>query len=294
MSTTDARPTLAKADFDGIYDQPDPRPYFHGLGAHDYSVPHYGQHVFRRVLNALDVDSPTVLDVCCSYGVNAALLKHDIGLADLYDHYRSDEVADLTSEELAAVDRERFAACREGAPTVIGLDAASNAIAYGVEVGLLDQGVVENLEENPPSPELATAVGSVDLVTVTGGIGYVTERTFDRLFECTDPERRPWLAALCLRTVPFEPIADRLATHGLVTEQLDGVTYPQRRFASEDERAYALGELDALGIDPTGRESEGSYHVNVFLARPVDEAAERPIEDILGDLPEEPDHIPSA
>src|SRR5690606_16566540 len=131
-------------------------------------------------------------------------------------------------------------------------------------------------------------------VTVTGGIGYVTERTFDRLVECTDPERRPWLAALCLRTVPFEPIADRLATHGRVTEQLARVTHPQRRLASEDERAYALGELDALGIDPTGRESEGSCHVYVFLARPVDEAAERPIEDILGDLPEEPDHIPSA
>jgi hypothetical protein len=79
-----------------------------------------------------------------------------------------------------------------------------------------------------------------------------------------------------------------------VTEQLDGVTFPQRRFTSDEERDYALGELEARGIDAAGREADGSYHVNIFLSRPVDDAAERPIDDVLGDLPDGPDHVPSA
>ena len=81
---------------------------------------------------------------------------------------------------------------------------------------------------------------------------------------------------------------------GEVTEQVDGVTFPQRRFTSDDERDYALRELEAMGIEAAGREAEGAYHVNVFLSRPVEDAAERSIDDILGDLTDGADHTPSA
>lgn len=294
VETTGANRPLAKANFDGIYDQSDPRSYFRSLGAHDYAVPHYGQQVFRRVLDALPVEQPTVVDLCCSYGINAALLKHDVELHHLYDRYRSDELADLPAEELADLDREFYASVRlDAAPCVIGLDTAGNAVNYATDVGLLDHGLVENLEVSDPSPGLAATVGPADLLTVTGGIGYVTERTFERLLGCTAPERRPWVASLCLRTVPFGPIAESLAAQGLVTEQLDGVTFPQRRFASDDEREYALGELDAMGIDAAGREAEGAYHVNVFLSRPAGEAAKRPIDEILCDLPDTANHVPT-
>jgi hypothetical protein len=295
VEITGAEPTLAKTNFDGVYDQPDPRSYYRSLGAHDYAVPHYGQQVFRRVLDALAVERPKLVDLCCSYGVNAALLKHDLELRDLYDRYRSDELAELSVDELADLDREFYASTLDDqAPEVIGLDTAGNAVGYASDVGLLDTGLVENLEEGDPSPGLAAAVGSADLVTVTGGIGYVTERTFDRLLACTDPERKPWVASLCLRTVPFEPIAACLEAGGLVTEHLDGVTFPQRRFTCEEEREYALSELDAMGIDPAGREAEGAYHVNVFLSRTEEDAADRPIQEILDGLTDVPEHVPSA
>jgi SAM-dependent methyltransferase len=287
----DAEPVPAKANFDGIYDAADPRRYFRELGAYDYTAPHYGQQVFRRVLDALpgDPEQPRVVDLCCSYGINAALLKHDIELRDLYHRYGSDEVAGLSTEELAARDRPFYASRRrERAPEVIGLDAAGNAVAYAVDVGLLDHGVVADLEGPCPAPgPSASAVGSADLLTVTGGIGYITERTFDRVLGWFDPERPPWVASLCLRTVPFAPIAERLAAHGLVTEQLDGVTVPQRRFTSEAEHRYALQELDVLGVDPTGREADGAYHANVFLSRPARDVGERPIDTILDDLTRE-------
>lgn len=276
--------TLTKANFDDVYDQHDPRGYYRWLGAHDYSVPHYGHRVFSQVLDAHPATQPTVVDVCCSYGVNAALLKHDVELHELYERYWSDELADLSSEELAERDRKFYAGVRrDAAPEVIGLDVAGNAVDYAVEVGLLDRGVVANLEDEDPTPEVTKAIGAADLVTITGGIGYVTERTFDKLLGCSESDHKPWVAALCLRTVAFEPIAECLAGQGLVTEQLDGVTFPQRRFTDDAEREYALRELEALGIEPDGRESEGTYHVNVFLARPAHDVAEVPITDILDD-----------
>lgn len=295
MQASDDDRVLAKTNFDDIYDQSDPRAYYRWLGSYDYAVPHYGKQMFRQVLDALPVAHPTLVDLCCSYGVNAALLKHDLELSDLYERYRSSELADLPTDELAELDREFYASVRrEDAPEVIGFDAASNAIDYAVEVGLLDHGVVQDLEVGEPLPDVAAAVGAADLLTVTGGIGYVTERTFDRLLGCSDPDNLPWVASLCLRTVPFGPIAEALASQGLVTEHLDGVTFPQRRFTGADEREYALSELDSLGIDAEGREAEGAYHVNVFLSRPAADVAERPIADILSDIPQTTDHLASS
>jgi hypothetical protein len=285
---------LKKADFSDIYDRPDPRAYYNRLGDLDYSVPHHGQRVFRKVLDALDVDSPTVVDLCCSYGVNAALLKCDLTLDRLYDHYDADRTADLTPAELAEADCAFFESRRRpSAPRVIGVDAATPAVEYAVQVGLLDAGAAENMEQDDPSPELAQAVSEADLITVTGGIGYITDRSIDRLLDCTTPDHRPWFAALCLRTVDYTPVADTLARHGLVTEQLDD-TFPQRRFADELEREFALRTLAEQGIDPTGKEDTGAYHVNVFLSRPGEDVAAAPIDTVLGGVAAPPLGAPDA
>jgi hypothetical protein len=279
----DCGPTLDKASFDDIYVQPDPRAYFSELGALDYEVPAHGARVFGEVLAAMDSPAPTVLDLCCSYGVNAALLATGLDLDDLYQRYQAPEIAGLSVDELVEADREHFARHRTARPPVstIGLDAADPAVAYAVEVGLLDVGHAEDLEAAPASDALAASAGAADLITVTGGIGYITERTFERLLAHTSPGRRPWVAALCLRTVPFDPIADCLADHGLVTERLPGVTFPQRRFVDDDEQQYALTELDVLGIDPSGKEAAGRYHVEVYVARPPEAVESLPIEDLL-------------
>ncbi len=271
MST--ATRSNGKQNFDDLYVQPDPRAYFRGLGALDYEVPQHGERVFSAVLDALDADQPTVVDLCSSYGVNAALLKHDINLDDLYRRYREPECARLTSDALADADQEFFASCRyDQSPRVVGIDAAAPAVEYAVRAGVLDAGYSENLETAPPSAELGEQLAEADLITVTGGIGYITERTFDHIFESIGDAAKPWVASLCLRTVPYAPVADCLARHGLVTERLPDVTFAQRRFADDAEREFALGELAARGVDPSGKEAEGWYHVDVFLSRPKDDA----------------------
>ncbi len=271
-----------KANFEELYDRPDPRAYYRGLGALGYEVPEHGRRVFDEVVRALPEDRPTIVDLCCSYGVNAALMKHRLRLDELYDHYCAEDLAELPSDALAAIDHDFFAEHRRAdVPIVFGVDSAAPAVAYAEQAGLLDVGFAENLEIDDPSPDLAAASSEADLITVTGGVGYITERTFDRLLGGAERETPPWVATLCLRTVSYERVAASLADHGLVTEQLDDVTFPQRQFANADERDTALDRLAALGIDPTGRESEGRYHVDVYLSRPAEQAEALPIGDML-------------
>jgi hypothetical protein len=269
MTDVQARTVRGKACFDDLYVQPDPRAYYSGLGALDYQVPKHGVDVFEHLLGALGVDRPVIIDLCCSYGVNAALLKHHVDLADLFGHYGADALANVPPSELEEIDQAFFAdRIRSSPPVVVGVDCASAAVEYAERVGILDRGLAENLEEVEPSPELCDLVRRADLVTVTGGVGYITERTFDRLLGGLDEASSPWIASLCLRTVSYREVADCLARHGLVTRKVTEVTFPQRRFATTEERDFALAQLAALDIDPTGKESAGWYHVDAYLSYP--------------------------
>ena len=277
-----------KANFDLIYNLEDPREYFNTLGRFDYRIPQHGQRLFSELIEARRDASRDgggtqrlqVVDVCCSYGINATLLKYETTLEEMYARYGSRELAGLSSEELAEDDAAYYGARRrEAAPEVVGLDVAQNAVSYGLLSGILDAGFAENLEEDEPTEALGGAVAGADLLTVTGGIGYVTERTFERLLRCMaegSDGRMPWVAAFALRWVSYDRISEVLSDYGLVTEKLAGRTFAQRRFADEAEREYVLEELVKAGVDTNGKEDTGWYHANFYLSRPAEEAKTPP------------------
>jgi len=262
--------TDGKADFTHLYNQPDPRHYFGTLRRYRYQIPGHAQPVFRALTAARRSDGGgAVLDVCCSYGVNAALLRCDLSLDDLYQHYGSPDLAGLSTEQLAEHDRAWYAErLRSDATTVLGLDAASLAVAYASDVDLLDAGWGEDLEKQDPSAGLADAVVGVDLVTITGGVGYVSAHTFERLLGALQHDPAPWVAAFVLRTYSYADITDVLGRHGLVTERAT-TSFRQRQFATDGERDTALAAVRGRGLDPLGREADGWYHCDFFLSRPA-------------------------
>jgi hypothetical protein len=265
-----------KTNFDDIYDRPDPGDYYRTLGPLDYQIPHHAQRIFRTLLAARRADghAPNVVDLCCSYGINAALLRHDLTLADLYTYYRApdrDPAADV-----AFFDAHRL----PDAPHVTGLDVAAHAVGYAVRTRLLDAGYAENLEGGPPTPALHAAFADACLITVTGGVGYITEKTFHQIV--AGMPAPPWIGALVLRAIDYQPIADTLATHGLVTELLESRTFPQRRFADETESRSTVDALTRAGVSTSGKESTGFYHANLFVSRPAADVRRRPLEQLLG------------
>ncbi|MGI5400782.1 hypothetical protein ACQEVG_15245 [Streptomyces sp. CA-135486] len=263
--------TPGKSRFDDIYNEPDPRAYFRRLAPLRYEIPHHAQDVFRRAraerAAAHETGAPvTVLDLCCSYGINAALLNHHLTLAELYAHYTGPGAERLSPDELIERDKEFYAGRRRADATpVIGLDAAGHAVRYAVAVGLLDEAYAENLEQCPPSPGLRHAVAGAGLITVTGGIGYITHHTFEALLGCA---RLPlWVAAFVLRTVSYQPVITRLADHGLLTETA-AQTYPQRLFTGPTEQRDAIEQTLLAGHNPSGLETRGRYYTQLYHSRP--------------------------
>lgn len=275
MSQNSVHVRGGKAQFGRVYNQADPRGYFQALRDLEYQTPAHGKRVFaglvQRWREHVEREDVVMLDLCCSYGINGALLNHDLTLDALCARYGSPELAALSSEELVVADRAFYREHRRSDPVqVVGIDVAERAVAYAQRSGLHWAGSSENLELADPSAALAHRLTGVDLITVTGGVGYITERTFDRVLQHASAEHGCWVAAFALRWVPYGRIAEVLARYGLVTEQLSGHTFRQRRFADETERDYVLGELESMGIATAGKETEGWYHSNLYLSRPAE------------------------
>ncbi|WP_019633473.1 hypothetical protein [Actinomadura atramentaria] len=274
--------TTGKISLDHIYSQPDPRGYFGTLRELEYGIPGLAQPHFRALADeyraATGGPAAVILDIGCSYGVNAALMKCGATMDDLYDRYAGPGADDLDRAALVERDRAFLRARRvPGAPSFTGLDASRDALDYGLAAGFLDDAVHADLETRDPTPGQRARLARADLVVSTGCIGYVTERTIARVVEAQDG-RRPWMAHFVLRMFPFEPVADVLDRAGYTTVS-DERLFAQRRFATDDERSDVLDTLAARGIDPTGHETDGRFYARLHVSRPRT-AAERAIIDL--------------
>ncbi len=275
----------AKFNMDHIYNQPDPRSYFRELKKFDYSIPGTAKPIFQKLVQRLQDrrdDTIHVLDLGCSYGINAALLKYDLSIPELYEHWGQKGLAEATPEQLIEHDKRFYADLDTPEDIeVTGLDLADKAIAFAEETGLLDEGLAINLETEPlPGPAKAD-LAAIDLVTSTGCVGYVTEKSFDRLLPAITQGERPWLANFVLRMFPFDAIEETLDEWGYVTEKLTNETFVQRRFASSEEQNQVMDQLRDQGVDPAGKESEGNLLAEFYLWRPREDAAAMPLERLL-------------
>ncbi len=275
-----------KADFESIYNRLDPRAYFDVLGALDYAIPERAAPVFRRVFDAYATErhrhALTVIDLGCSYGINAAVLKYGRKMDELREHYLSFDEDNTPPHDVLKADQKAFNGNKVRRDlTIIGLDRAQFASSYGFWAGLLDDAIPENLEEHDPSPQAARAMAKCDLVISTGVVGYVTERTFERIVACQPAHDLPWIASFVLRMFDYGPVGKVLEPHGYVTEKLAGCYFKQRRFADDTEKAHVESLLRARGLDPEGLENEGHYLAEFFLSRPKADVEAAPLARIV-------------
>ena len=283
--TTFEKINAVKASMDDIYDQSDPRAYFRELHKLGYTIPGIAKPIFQKLIHHLQRrrdDTVHVLDMGCSYGVNAALLKHDLSMEELYEHWDQKALVEATSEEVVTYDRRFFNNLDEHEDiSVIGLDQADSAIAFAKESGLLDEGIAVNLETEPLPTLAKEELAPVDLVISTGCVGYVTKKSFESLLPAVTQEQEPWIANFVARMFPFNSIEETLNDWGYVTERLEGQTFDQRHFASAKEQERVIDQLRTQGIDPTGKETEGHLVAEFYLSRPANEVAKASIEQLL-------------
>ncbi|KAH7196406.1 uncharacterized protein B0J16DRAFT_390306 [Fusarium flagelliforme] len=280
MTLTRRQPgAVQKASFTDIYNNQDPRAYLTTLAPLEYTIPQQLQPLFQRLhqLASQGTANSAILDVCCSYGINGGLLRHNVDMDAWTAHYAGSE---LSAEQQISTDKEFFASrVRSDMPVLFGLDKAENAIKYALDTGLIDNGWAEDLEAHDPSPSLLEALKDVTLIICTGGASYVGSRTFGRIMSAIPRSTNIWMASTVIRTVSYEEVAMTLKAHGLETMKLPGVLR-QRRFTSDKEKRDAIAQLKARGLDPAGFEDEGYLCAEVYISRPMGELSRMPIEEL--------------
>jgi hypothetical protein len=237
----------------------------------------------RQILEARSQryrDTPVVLDVGSSYGINAAVHRFPVSFNVLRRRYTRREVAALTSEELLRLDRHYYASWPDtGLARFVGLDVSAPAIRYAKDVGLIEHGVTTDLETTPLSTADVAALKDVNVILSTGAIGYVTEKTFGAVLGAV--KRTPWIVSFVLRMFPYDALAAQFERHGLVTEHLATVMFVQRRFRDAAEFKKNLDLLESRGLDTRGFESDGLLRAELYVSRPAIDVAAAPLEKIV-------------
>lgn len=260
-----------KTNFSDTYDRPTPETYYRALHGLDYKTPELARPFIRRCLNmirkTLRRRPVRVIDLCCGYGANAAMLNHNVDMDDLYDRYTDWPGPELQPKAMIEGDRRLFATRRKSPPEaeVIGVDVAANALTYAREAGLLVEALPLNLERDDPDARTRALFGGADMVTVTGGLSYIGQATFERVLDCFPANRRPWIAWFPLRHVNVDRVTETLQRFGLKTRRM--ATVPHRRMTDTGERKLVLHQLKEAGLDPND-EKTGYLHANCMISRP--------------------------
>ena len=271
-----------KASFDDIYDGPTPAAYFSELRPLQYLLPGHAQPMVRRCIEALrrrrGLETVTVLDLCAGYGINAALIRHDVTLQDLYARFATQDARAAGAQRIPAdsawFQRRWRATARV---RVIAQDVSRNALSYSQAVGLVDATIAANLEERDPTPEQAALLRDADLILVTGGLSYIGARTFARVLRAA--RREPWALYFPLRHTDVGEVDEAFEDMGYAVET-SRRPVAQRRYRSAEER-QAIRERTLAQAAP-GEPAPSPTHLEavVKLARPQDELFHPPFDEI--------------
>jgi len=274
-------PNAAKATFDEVYNAPTPEAYFTEMNRLGYEIGEQALPYFDAAARLLQrqlgpESSVQALDLGCSYGVGGALLNHDVSFGELARFFREVDTANYDS--CVQATREWLADRRSADLQVsyLGLDSAGGAVRFARDAGLIDGGIARNLEEEPRlAPAEAKLVRDCNLLTSTGAIGYVGDRTLSVLLNdlgrSAPDEAGPYSVVTILRMFDPAPIAETVERFGFQFAQVPEVRLRQRRFETEEEQARTLQLLEQRGLNTDGWEADGFLYADLFAAAPAAE-----------------------
>lgn len=274
-----------KIGLNQVYKERDPRSYFKVSGQLGYILPELAAPVLFQLVGQLmrQKGRPvTILDIGCSYGVLAAIMRYGLSMKQLRDRYAAGSIWALSSDHLVSYDANYFA----GWPCCnyvrfIGLGCSAAAIAYALRVGLIEEGLVVDLETDAPNKRARSAISRVDLIVSIGAIRYISEKTFVELLKPFASSDAPWIASFVPRMIDYTNIATIISQHDLTTERLDSVTFAQHRFRDSAELQNVIQLIQARGIDPAGKEADGVCHAELFVSRPSSDISAAALQDIV-------------
>jgi len=278
-----------KSKFDDIYNVDDPVSYYESLCLQkEYELPELAKPYFATIIDAYLKYQPVtplkILDLGCSYGINAAILKFNKTITELYQHYTSPSRLELTKTLRRDLDYHWLhQSSFNNKLQFLGLDISKAAIDYSVESQLLDVGICADLENQPLPKEDDSKLRDINLLISTGCVGYITEVTFDKILAAVGNPEQLWSGVFVLRVFDFSKFNGVLDKYHLVPIKT-GVTIKQRKFSSVSEKKHMIELIEQQGLSAEVEKVSDYLLAELFLIVPRHLLETTEVETLLSDL----------
>lgn len=260
-----------KRDFTDVYTQKFPNEYLKEMKRLDYRIPDktkplylsLARQIYKKVSRTIKV-----LDIGSSYGINSALMRHNLRMSDLdnfflkENHPPTKEQARQFFEKLPVDDTLSF----------YQIDISDPALKFSEDVNLCKKGICVNLETgNLPIKNIPES----DMVIATGCIGYIGYKAFSNLFEIIKKQKinsenfqSPVFAFSVLRIFDMEKIEKTFDHYGYSIVKSDLEPIRQRSFSDSKEKNKTISLLHDKGINTKWYEDDGHFYADFYIASP--------------------------
>lgn len=259
-----------KKDFTEIYVKKYPAPYLNEMKNLEYRIPDQTkplyQHLAERMVNYLKRPIK-ILDIGSSYGINSALLNHELVMTELDDFFEN-------NPQPSIVEVQNFF---DGLPNnnpnfqFYLVDTSLPALEFAEKVGLCEGSFCINMEKEKISTEFKQTLQDIDLIISTGCIGYIGWKSFEKIFNSLGKDNEntiPVFAFTVLRIFQVDEIENVFRKNNFELIKTKIGPLKQRRFYNNSEMKKSLELLKQRGINTEGLEEEGYYFADLFVGGP--------------------------
>ena len=260
-----------KKDFTNIYTQKFPNSYLKEMKRLDYRIPDKTKPLYLSIVKQLYKKlSKTIkiVDIGSSYGINSALMKHDLSMSDLDDFFLKEEPSLEESKQFF----EKLPS--DNSIDFYQIDISEPALKFSENTHLCKKGLCVNLESANLNIK---EIPQFDMIIATGCIGYIGYKAFSNLLELikkqqeSEPEnfkKDPVFAFSVLRIFDMEQIEKTFDYYGYSLVKTDLEPIRQRRFSDLEEKNKTISLLHDKGIDTDLFEDDGHFYADFYIASP--------------------------
>lgn len=261
---------VVKKDFSDIYTRKQPTPYLEEMKNLEYRIPDQTKplykHLAERVVN-YKKKSVKILDLGSSYGINSALLNHELIMSELDSFFLKDNPSpSIKSTQDFFDDLPNNNSNLE----FYLVDTSAQALDFAENAGLCNDSFCVNLEKEIVPSRLQQAMQDIDLIISTGCVGYIGEKSFSKIFSQIENDKGPLpiFAFTVLRifnTINIESVFKE-NNFELIKTKIGPLK--QRRFYDKVEMNDTLDLLKHKNIETKNLEENGYYFADFYVGGP--------------------------
>lgn len=261
---------VVKKDFSDIYTRKQPTPYLEEMKSLGYRIPDQTKplykHLAERVVN-YKKKSVKILDLGSSYGINSALLNHELIMSELDNFF----IRDTPSPSIKST-QNFFDELPNNNPNLefYLVDTSSQALEFAQNAGLCKDSFCVNLEKETVPYGLQQAMQDIDLIISTGCVGYIGEKSFSKIFSYIENDNGPLpiFAFTVLRIFNTIDIENTFRENNFELIKTRIGPLKQRQFYDNVEMNDTLDLLKRRNIETKNLEESGHYFADFYVGGP--------------------------